>query len=59
MNDTALAAYLDRTGGGARTEQELGGDDDVLAAYRDHFGIVLDQVPSVIAGRLPQSPTDR
>jgi N-hydroxyarylamine O-acetyltransferase len=50
---------LIRTSGGARTEQELAGDGDVLAAYRDHFGIVLDRVPSVTAGRLPQSPTDR
>jgi N-hydroxyarylamine O-acetyltransferase len=30
---------------GARTEQQLGSDDEVLAAYRDHFGVVLDRVP--------------
>ncbi len=50
---------LIRTTGGARTEQELGGDGAVLAAYRDHFGIALDRVPRVVPGRLPQSPTDR
>ena len=38
---------LIRTSGGARTEQALGGDGEVLAAYRDHFGIVLDRVPAV------------
>jgi N-hydroxyarylamine O-acetyltransferase len=36
---------------GARTERELPGDGDLLAAYRDHFGIVLDRVPVV---RFPQ-----
>lgn len=34
-----------RTGGAARTEEKLPDDDAVLAAYRDHFGIVLDRVP--------------
>jgi N-hydroxyarylamine O-acetyltransferase len=38
---------LIRTSGGTRTEQELGTDGEVLAAYRDHFGIVLDRVPAV------------
>lgn len=33
------------TSGGSRTEQQLATDADVLAAYRDHFGIVLDRVP--------------
>jgi N-hydroxyarylamine O-acetyltransferase len=32
---------------GIRTEQKLPTDDAVLAAYREHFGIVLDQVPEV------------
>ena len=36
---------LFRTSGTARTEEELSSDDDLLAAYRDHFGIVLGQVP--------------
>lgn len=36
---------LIRTNGAVRTELPLPTDDDVLSAYRDHFGIVLDQVP--------------
>ncbi|MGN9908365.1 arylamine N-acetyltransferase family protein [Phytohabitans sp. LJ34] len=32
---------------GARTETVLDGDDAVLAAYREHFGLVLDRVPRV------------
>jgi N-hydroxyarylamine O-acetyltransferase len=39
---------LIETRAGTRTEQELGSDDAVLAAYRDHFGVVLDRVPDVI-----------
>jgi N-hydroxyarylamine O-acetyltransferase len=38
---------LIRTVDGHRSEQELATDDAVLAAYRDHFGIVLDRVPEV------------
>jgi N-hydroxyarylamine O-acetyltransferase len=37
---------LIRTSGGSRTEQQLAADDDVLAAYRDHFGLLLDRVPA-------------
>jgi N-hydroxyarylamine O-acetyltransferase len=37
------------TSGGSRTEQQLDSDDALLAAYRDHFGIVL--------GRIPQAPS--
>ncbi len=40
---------LIRTEDGARTEQELPADGAVLAAYRDHFGIILDRVPAVAA----------
>jgi N-hydroxyarylamine O-acetyltransferase len=32
---------------GTRTEQDLHADAAVLAAYRDHFGIILDRVPAV------------
>ena len=39
------------TSDGARTERELGADSEVLAAYRDHFGIVLDRVPAVRGDR--------
>ena len=38
---------LIRTTGRSRTEEQLDTDDAVLAAYRDHFGIVLDQAPVV------------
>lgn len=36
---------LIRTSNGVRTEEELTGGEALLAAYRDHFGVVLDQVP--------------
>jgi N-hydroxyarylamine O-acetyltransferase len=39
---------LIRTAGGSRTEQPLAGDDELLAAYRDHFGIVLDRAPHAV-----------
>ena len=32
-------------------------DAAALAAYREHFGIVLDRVPAVAAG--PRAATDR
>lgn len=36
---------LIRTSGGGRTEQQLSSDRELLAAYREHFGISLDRVP--------------
>jgi N-hydroxyarylamine O-acetyltransferase len=42
---TLSGRTLIRTKGEARTEEQLAGDDVVLAAYRDHFGVVLDRVP--------------
>ena len=36
------------TENGSRAEQQLTGDDALLAAYREHFGIILDKVPQVI-----------
>jgi arylamine N-acetyltransferase len=36
---------LIQTEDGARTEQRLDGDDALLAAYREHFGVVLSRVP--------------
>jgi N-hydroxyarylamine O-acetyltransferase len=36
---------LIRSQGDTRTEQQLDTDDALLAAYRDHFGIVLRRVP--------------
>ncbi len=35
------------TAGGSRTEQPLPSADAMLAAYREHFGIVLDRLPEV------------
>jgi N-hydroxyarylamine O-acetyltransferase len=46
---------LIRTSNGSRTEQQLPGDDALLAAYRDHFGITLDRVP----GANRPSPIER
>jgi len=40
---------LIRTSGESRTEEALPGDEAVLAAYRDHFGIILDRVPTAAA----------
>lgn len=34
------------TVGGARTETTLGSDEEVLAAYREHFGFTLDRLPT-------------
>jgi len=36
------------TENGSRAEQQLTGDDALLAAYREHFGIILDSVPQVM-----------
>jgi N-hydroxyarylamine O-acetyltransferase len=36
---------LIQTQDGTRTEQQLGTDEALLAAYRDHFGVVLSRVP--------------
>ncbi len=42
---TLSGRTLITTSGGERTEQQLETDDAVLAAYHDHFGITLNQVP--------------
>jgi N-hydroxyarylamine O-acetyltransferase len=44
---------LIKTSNGSRTEKELGRDEELLAAYRDEFGIALDRVPQV---RHPPAP---
>ena len=41
---------LIRTSSESRTEDQLRGDDALLAAYRDHFGIALDHVPVAAGG---------
>lgn len=46
------------TSGGSRTEQQMTADDALLTAYRDHFGIVLDQVPTAAEAAEP-APDDR
>src|SRR6516164_10145772 len=38
---------LIRTSGETRTEQELGADEEVLAAYRNHFGISVERIQAV------------
>ncbi len=42
---TISGRTLIQTQGETRTEQQLDADDDLLAAYRDHFGITLSRVP--------------
>ena len=42
---TLSGPRLIRTEHGLRTEQVLGSDAEILAAYREHFGIELDRVP--------------
>ncbi len=46
---------LIRTSDGVRDEQELGSDEAVLAAYRDHFGVVLDRLPAVGGQPVPMA----
>jgi N-hydroxyarylamine O-acetyltransferase len=41
---------LIQTQGETRNERHLETDDALLAAYRDHFGIVLSRVPDNPAG---------
>ena len=41
LSDRLLITTID----GVRTERDLGSDAEVLAAYRDHFGIELDGLP--------------
>jgi N-hydroxyarylamine O-acetyltransferase len=49
---TLSGQTLIQTVGSDRHEHTLGGDADVLGAYRTHFGIVLDRPPS-LAGASP------
>ena len=41
---------LIRTRNGTRTEERIDGDDELLAAYRDHFGVGLSRLPDDPAG---------
>jgi len=47
---------LIRTVADQRLEEDLPGDQAVLAAYRDHFGIELDSVPSPRTSGFPATP---
>jgi N-hydroxyarylamine O-acetyltransferase len=47
---------LIQTQGGTRTEQQLDTDDALLAAYQDHFGIVLSRVPDDPTAQPPRQP---
>ncbi len=50
---------LIQTRDGTRTEQRIDTDDALLAAYRDHFGIVLSRVPDDPAAEpTPSAPAD-
>lgn len=40
---------------GERQKAEIGTDAEVLAAYRDHFGLRLDELPEV--RRIPEGVT--
>ncbi|MDI9884172.1 arylamine N-acetyltransferase [Streptomyces sp. HNM0645] len=44
---TLSGRRLVTTAHGARTERQLGDDAEILAAYREHFGLELDRVPEV------------
>jgi N-hydroxyarylamine O-acetyltransferase len=47
---------LIRTSGGSRTEEQMPDDDRLLTAYREHFGIILDRVPTVVASTRAGGP---
>ena len=51
---TLAGRRLITTEGGTRREEELGTDEEVLAAYRKHFGLDLDRVPTAPA--VPTAP---
>ncbi|SEG12794.1 N-hydroxyarylamine O-acetyltransferase [Actinacidiphila yanglinensis] len=46
---TLSGRTLVSTAGGSRRERELPGPAEVLAAYREHFGIALDSEPALAA----------
>lgn len=48
---TLSGRTLVTTVAGERTEAAVEGDAGVLAAYRDHFGVVLERVPEPAAGQ--------
>jgi N-hydroxyarylamine O-acetyltransferase len=44
------------TRGGSRTEEQLPTEDAVLSAYREHFGVVLDRIPTPPQNRNRRPP---
>jgi N-hydroxyarylamine O-acetyltransferase len=44
---TLSGRTLITTSSGTRNEQQLENDDAVLMAYRDHFGVALEQIPTI------------
>ncbi|OLF10413.1 arylamine N-acetyltransferase family protein [Actinophytocola xanthii] len=55
---TLAGTRLIRTVGGTRTETRLTDEDQVLAAYREHFGIVLDRTPDYLLATRRYFATD-
>lgn len=45
MTTLAGRRLITTTRGGVRSEEMLGDDAHVLAAYRTHFGVTLERVP--------------
>ncbi|MFF1921576.1 arylamine N-acetyltransferase [Streptomyces sp. NPDC058221] len=54
---TLSGRKLVTTVGAERHETPLGSDDEVLAAYREHFGLRLDRLPTV-RGDGPSAPNE-
>lgn len=54
---TLSGRKLVTTVGGERYERELAEDAEILAAYREHFGLELDQVPRVMPNRKREGPS--
>jgi N-hydroxyarylamine O-acetyltransferase len=52
---TLSGRLLITTTDGVRTETELGSDAEVLATYREIFGIELERVPQPLPSPLPSS----
>ncbi|MFE6841988.1 arylamine N-acetyltransferase [Streptomyces sp. NPDC057686] len=46
---TLKGERLVRIEGGVRTTEQLEGDEQILAAYRSHFGMLLDELPKTVA----------
>ena len=56
---TLSGRTLIETAGEDRRERTLATDAEVLDAYRAHFGVVLDRVPSLLSSDAPQARSGR